>query len=196
MLLEMGAEPICLPIVPDERSAAEAALDKALALADVVLINGGSSKGEEDFNARILEQRGAALFHGVAAAPGRPMCVALIDHKPVINVPGPPLAVLYSMDWCVRAIVNRFLHKPMPQRQTVQGVLTEDLRAPGFMEILCMMDVEKTQQGYQLRPRSARGGNTAQALGAGAMYITKLGSHGHQAGETIQVELLRGEEEL
>jgi molybdopterin molybdotransferase/putative molybdopterin biosynthesis protein len=196
MLLEMGAEPICLPIVPDERSAAEAALDKALELADVVLINGGSSKGEEDFNARMLEQRGVALFHGVAAAPGRPMCVGLIDNKPVINVPGPPLAVLYSMDWCVRAIVNRLLHKPMPERQTIQGVLTEDLHAPGFMEILCMMEVTKTQEGYQVRPRSARGGNTAEALGAGALYITKLGSHGHRAGETIQVELLRGAEEL
>lgn len=196
MLIEMGAEPICFPIVPDKKAEAAAALDKALEQADVVIINGGSSKGEEDFNARLLEERGVSLLHGVAAAPGRPMCVALIDNKPVINMPGPPLAVLYGMDWCIRGIVNRLLHKPMPERQTIQGVLSEDLRAPGFMEILCMMDVCKTDAGYEVKAKPARGGNTADTLGAGARYITKLGSKGHQAGETIEVELLRGTEDF
>ncbi len=196
MLLEMGAEPVCFPIVPDKRDAAAAALDKALEQADVVLVNGGSSKGEEDFNAHLLEERGAALLHGVAAAPGRPMCIALIDNKPVINMPGPPLAVLYVMDWCIRAIVNRLLHKPMPERQTIQGVLTEDIHAPKFMEILCMMDVQKTESGYQVKAKPGRGSNTAETLGAGALYTTKLGTEGHKAGETIEVQLLRGAEDF
>lgn len=196
MLREMGAEPVCFPIVRDEKDAIKAALDKALEQADVVLINGGSSKGEEDFNARLLEERGAALLHGVAAAPGRPICVALIDNKPVINMPGPPLAVLYVMDWCIRAIVSRLLHKPMPERQTIQGVLTEDIHAPGFMEILCMMDVRKTDAGYEVKAKPGRGSGTSETLGAGALYITKLGSKGHQAGETIEVELLRGAEDF
>lgn len=196
MLREMGAEPVCFPIVKDVKGSIETALDKALEKADVVLINGGSSKGEEDFNARLLEERGAALLHGVAAAPGRPVCVALIDNKPVINIPGPPLAVLYVMDWCIRGIVNRLLHKPMPERRTIQGVLTEDLHAPGFMEILCMMDVQKTEAGYEVKAKPGRGSSTAEVLGAGALYITRLGSKGHQAGETVEVELLRGAEDF
>lgn len=196
LLMEMGAEPVCLPIVPDDRTAASAALDDALRQADVVVLNGGSSKGEEDFNARLLEEKGVALFHWVAAAPGKPMCVALIGNKPVINIPGPPLAVLYGMDWCIRAIVNRLLHRPMQKRRTISGVLTEEIRDPRDMEILCMMDVQRTETGYAVKQKPWRGGNIADALSAGAIYITKLGLDGHDAGEVLEVELLRGEEDF
>ena len=98
MLIEMGAEPILYPITKDSKEELNLVLDSALNDTDIIIISGGSSKGEEDFNARILEERGAALFHWVAAAPGKPMCVAMIDNKPVINIPGPPVAMFYGMD--------------------------------------------------------------------------------------------------
>lgn len=196
MLREMGAEPLCLPIVRDRKEAVAAALEQALQQADVVILNGGSSKGEEDFNARLLEERGAALFHWVAAAPGKPMCVAVIDNKPVINLPGPPMAVLYGMDWCIRAIVSRLLHKPMPERQTIEGILTEEIQVPANMEILCMMDVRKTPSGYEVKQKPWRGGNAADGLGAGAFYITELGRDCRRPGERIPVSLLRGAEDF
>lgn len=196
MLIEMGAEPICFSIIKDKKTDLESGLEQALQEADAVILNGGSSKGEEDFNARLLEERGAALFHWVAAAPGKPMCVAVIDNKPVINIPGPPQAVLYGMDWCIRAIVSRLLHKPMPQRQTIEGVLTDEIKAPADMEILCMMDVQKTEDGYAVKQKAWRGGTTADALGAGAFYITEPGRSCREKGEKLQVTLLRGLEDF
>ena len=49
------------------------ALRRALDECDIVLINGGSSKGEEDFNTEIIEEYGEMISHWVKAAPGRPM---------------------------------------------------------------------------------------------------------------------------
>ena len=196
MLTEMGAEPLCYPIVPDQPGALAEALEQALQAADILLLNGGSSKGAEDSNARLLEERGAALFHWVAAAPGKPLCVALIQNKPVINLPGPPMAVLYGMDWCVRAMVHRLLHKPMPRRQTIQGILTEPIQPPKDMEILCMMEVQPTQEGYLVKRKPWRGGSMADALGAGAVYVTELGREVCPAGETLEVTLLRGLEDF
>lgn len=196
MLLEMGAEPILYPIIRDCKEELTVALEKAVAEADVVVLSGGSSKGEEDFNARILEEKGAALFHWVAAAPGKPMCVAVIDNKPVINIPGPPVAMFYGMDWCIRAIVYRYLHLPMPKRQTISGKLTEDIAAPPAMEILCMMDVQRTEDGYHVKQKPWRGGSMPGTLGAGAFYITEFGTSVKYAGETVEVTLLRGEEEF
>lgn len=197
LLLEMGAEPVMYPVTADCAEDTAASLDRALKEADVVVLNGGSSKGEEDINARLLEERGAALFHWVAAAPGKPLCAALIDNKPVINIPGPPVAVLYGMDWCIRAIVHRLLHVPMPKRQTIQGVLTEEIAAPPTMEILCMMDVDHTEEGYRVRQKPWKGGGSmADTLGAGAIYITELGVSSKQPGETVEVTLLRGEEDF
>lgn len=186
MLTEMGAEPLCYPIVPDQSDALAAALEQALQAADVVLLNGGSSKGAEDFNTRMLEARGAVLFHWVAAAPGKPMCVAVIQNKPIINLLGPPLAVLYGMDWCVRAIVHRLLHKPLPRRQSIRRILTQPIHAPSDMEILCMMDVQPTQDGYLVKQKPWRRGSMADALGAGAVYVTELGREVCPAGEPLE----------
>lgn len=196
MLLEMGAEPVLFPITGDNREKLAAVLEDALAQADVVILSGGSSKGEEDFNARILEERGAALFHWVAAAPGKPMCVAVIDNKPVINVPGPPVAMFYGMDWCIRAIVHRLLHIPMPKRQTITGTLTEEITYPPHMEILCMMDMENTENGYQVRQKPWKGGSMVNTLGAGAFYITDMNVAGKHPGDKLEITLLRGEEEF
>lgn len=196
MLLEMGAEPLLYPITRDCKAELAVALEDAVSKADVVVISGGSSKGEEDFNARILEERGAALFHWVAAAPGKPMCVALVDHKPVINVPGPPTAMFYGMDWCIRAIVDRILHLPIPKRQTVRGELTEAISASPAMEILCMMDVEFSADGCKVKQKPWRDGSMADTLSAGAFYITELGASVKQPGELIDVTLLRDETEF
>ena len=73
MVRAWGAEVTCYPVVRDDEEALEAALDRALEAADIVLINGGSSRGEEDFNARLLERRGSYFRHGVRAVPGRPV---------------------------------------------------------------------------------------------------------------------------
>lgn len=196
MLFEMGAEPILYPITKDSKDELNHVLDNALHDADIIIISGGSSKGEEDFNARILEERGAALFHWVAAAPGKPMCVAIIDNKPVINIPGPPVAMFYGMDWCIRELVNKMLHLPMPKRCKIKGELTAEIAAPPSMEILCLMDIEQTDEGYKVKQKKWRGGSMVDTLSAGATYITELGTAVKHPGEIIEVTLLRDEREF
>ena len=120
----------------------------------------------------------------------------MIGGKPVIDLPGPPLAVLYGMDWCVRAMVCRMLRLPFPRRQTIAGKLTEPIAAPPSMEILCMMDVQKTAGGYNVKQKPWRGGSMADSLTAGAFYTTELGTARKEAGETIEVTLLRGAEDF
>jgi molybdopterin molybdotransferase len=196
LLREMGAEPILFPIIKDVKEEIESVLDRAIEQADIILINGGSSKGSEDYNARILEARGTVVCHGVAAAPGKPLCAAVLDNKPVVNIPGPSAAVFYEMDWCVRGLVNRLLHIPMPKRPCVTCTLTEAIQAPADMEILCKMNIHKSAGGYEGAQVSFRGGTVAETLCSDAMYVTKLGLSGHEAGEKIEVELLEGEEFL
>lgn len=72
MLEEWGASVEVFDIVIDDRAKLSASLDKALSTADVVLINGGSSCGSEDFNSFLLKERASYFSHGIKAVPGRP----------------------------------------------------------------------------------------------------------------------------
>lgn len=195
MLEELGAAPLCLPIVKDDPAAIDRALEAALQRADIVIINGGSSKGKEDYNTRALAQKGNLLCHGIAAAPGKPMSLTVIGGKLAVNLPGPSIGAYYGLEWCIRWAVNQFIRQPMPKRKTVKAVLTEALIGNPGMEFLCKMRLEKTSEGYRTAQVSFRGAHMAETLTAPAQYISKLGLEGHQVGEVLEVELLREEED-
>lgn len=194
-LLEMGAEPLLYPIVKDNPPALMSALEAALQKADIVVMNGGSSKGEEDFTPRVFKEMGKIFFHGIAAAPGRPLCLALIGGKPVINLPGPVLAAYYGLDWCIRAFVNHYLELPPLQRPKVTAVLTEDMSAPSSMDFLCKINLKKDSNGtYLATPLPFKTMSLGVCMSSNGLFISKIGEGDYKKGTVIQVELLRGAE--
>jgi molybdopterin molybdotransferase/putative molybdopterin biosynthesis protein len=191
MLIEMGAEPLCLPIVRDEPDALRAAVRAARAAADIVLICGGSSKGGEDFNADLIFEMGEKLFHWIASAPGRPMAAAMLDGAPLINMPGPPLAAYFVMDWCVRELVGHFLRQPKFRRKTVRASLPEGLEATEGMEILRKLELQESGDSYEARVIEMRASSTVKSLTASAQLVTDASPDGVMPGESIDIELLR-----
>lgn len=190
-LKAMGADVITFPIIRDEKEKLEQALNEALKQADLVVINGGSSKGGEDFNVHLLKEKGTVICHEVAAVPGRPISLALIEGKPVINIPGPTLAAYFATDWCLRAIVDRFLGTAGRRRQKVTGMLMEPLEQGGPVQILHRMNVEFDSEGNaEIYPIPMRGSSGAAQMASNAQYVTELFEGAHEKGEMLTVELV------
>ncbi|WP_196605485.1 molybdopterin molybdotransferase MoeA [Pectinatus haikarae] len=89
-LQEYNAEPIILPIVPDDRDALRKALEEAAEQADIILINAGSSKGTKDFTLDILESEGRVLVYELGCRPGKHSSFSFFRGKPVLGMAGPP----------------------------------------------------------------------------------------------------------
>jgi molybdopterin molybdotransferase/putative molybdopterin biosynthesis protein len=193
MIRDMGGEAVLHPLIPDDQNALEQAVNTLLPQVDILILNAGTSKGDEDYCGQLLERSGG-LFHGVAAVPGRPMSGAVMAGKPVLNLSGPALAAFYSLDWMVRALVCRYLGIPVPKRQRVRAALTAPLRCPPPMSMLCMMEVCQQLDGsFTATPLARRGPNAAGAgrqLMANGLYVTTPGEPDHQPGEIIEAELL------
>ncbi|MDR1713062.1 MAG: hypothetical protein LBR39_02755 [Coriobacteriales bacterium] len=190
MLSSYGAVPVIYPIVRDKAADLASALDQALVQADIVLINGGSSKGEEDLNTTLVRQRGTVLCHGVLAAPGRPTLIGLIDDKPVVVVPGPMVGCCYVFDWCIKAVVAHALGTAPEQHQQVQAILTSDLKSPQVLEFWNRLEVRQTPEGYTAEPLSLHRGSGPYRIGVtSGQYINQIGEPPHKAGETLTVEL-------
>ena len=67
---EAGCEPVEMEPLPDDLERVRDAVGRALGLADVVLLSGGTSKGAGDVNVRALEGFDpGVLVHGVALKP-------------------------------------------------------------------------------------------------------------------------------
>lgn len=125
LLREQGDEPIIFPIILDAKDALADALKEACEVADLVLINGGSSKGSEDFNSKLLEEDASYYRHGANIVPGRVLATSVIDGKPVVNLPGPTIGAFAATDWCVRYLIPHLQGIPMKPRAKVEARVVE-----------------------------------------------------------------------
>ena len=192
MLEQYGADTLAFPIVRDDPSALEAAFTEALHVADVVVINGGSAVGSEDFNVRMIEKCGYVIHHYIAAAPGRPLMMAVAAGKPVIDLPGPMIAAFYGTDWCLQAIVKRILDIPMTRRQTITATVATPAGAHPSIAMLQRWNVTRTDAGYVARYCNFQKGETAAALTSNALRVSPLGEKNLEIGQQIKLELLEG----
>lgn len=126
----MGAEPLMYSITKDMKDELRHNLLDAVSKADIVIINGGSSKGEEDFNTGLMQESGQLLFHWVRTAPGRPMSAAMIDGIPVINLAGPTTAALSGLKWVIKPMLQRMTGEDPDPFVYREAVLAKDMKSP------------------------------------------------------------------
>lgn len=172
LITGFGGIPTCYPIIPDDPDQLHSAFSRAFAENDIVLMSGGSSKGEEDYTTRILSENGTEIFRGVRCVPGRPMSGFLGDGKPLINLSGPPVAALHGMFWLVRPLIARFLGVRPPEPQKISAVLGEDVEFPGVMQAFRLFTIVRGDDGtYYAFPqgaqRSGKPGTSAVSGSAG-----------------------------
>ena len=91
-------------ILPDDPGAIQSALEKP---ADVLLIAGGTSTGQEDHAPVLIRQMGELAIHGIAMRPSSPAGMGLIDQTPVFLLPGNPVSCLCAYDFFSRIVVRR-----------------------------------------------------------------------------------------
>jgi molybdopterin molybdotransferase len=92
-----GGQALPFPITSDDRGAIEAALARAAATADVILVSGGVSMGEYDHVEAALATLSARIvFDGVAIRPGKPLVFAVLGGKPLFGLPGNPLSAMVT----------------------------------------------------------------------------------------------------
>jgi putative molybdopterin biosynthesis protein len=103
---EAGGEPVPFGAFPDDETALERAMRAALASCDMVVLSGGTSKGAGDLSHRIVAKLGDILVHGVALKPGKPLCLAVIDGKPLVVLPGFPTSAIFTFHAFVAPVIR------------------------------------------------------------------------------------------
>ena len=111
---ENGGEAVFFGAVPDDEEQLEAAMRGALATSDMLVLSGGTSKGAGDVSHRIVARLGkpGIIAHGVALKPGKPLCLAVCDGKPVIILPGFPTSAMFTFHDMIVPVLRRMAGLP------------------------------------------------------------------------------------
>ncbi len=188
LLESWGAQVVRYPICKDIQCNLEDMLQKALLEGDIVLINGGSSKGSEDFNTRMIRSRSTYFQHGARSVPGFPVGAGMVEGKPVINLPGPPMAAFSVVHWCAKALVFRGLGIPVPMPKTTEAILQEEMKAPEKLDFYQRLYLKESSQGILAFPMKQERGARCMALCNG-LIVLRAGSY-YEKGQRILVEWL------
>ena len=102
-----GVQVNFLGVVKDEYKDLKNIIDKALGKSNIVILSGGTSKGEGDIGPRVLEDYDdiEILIHGVKIKPGKPIIFVKIKEKILFILPGYPTSALS----CFYVFIDNFL---------------------------------------------------------------------------------------
>ena len=103
------------PIIPDDKEKVKEALTKASEIADIILINAGSSKGTKDFTLDLLETEGEVLVYELGCRPGKHSSFSKFNQKPVLGIAGPPNGAELAMRFYLKAIIQAYYHQKFKQ---------------------------------------------------------------------------------
>lgn len=106
---QAGARTLDLGIVPDDRDAISAAIDRAITDgADVIVTSGGASVGEHDLVRSVLTAKGGELdFWKIAMRPGKPLMAGMVGGRRILGLPGNPVASLVCSHVFLKPLVAR-----------------------------------------------------------------------------------------
>ena len=187
-LIEWGAQPIIFPIIGDDHDMLRSALEKAIEISDIVVINAGSSKGSKDYTVDILEEMGEVLVYELGHGPGKHCSFTIVGDTPVIGIAGPPGGAEITSRYYVKQAVNKYLLQPQSVFEEIEVTLDFDLD-PIIFDFCVALHISIRDGEYianrvmfdNTRPHMIQKTN-------GNLYLKK--GDFHKKGDKVKVELI------
>jgi putative molybdopterin biosynthesis protein len=193
---EWGGAATRLAPVPDRRELLRAAVEQALAEADIVVVNAGSSAGSEDYTAPVLAELGEVAVHGAAIRPGHPVILAVVGGKPVLGLPGYPVSAALTADLFLRPLVYRMQRLQPPPRPTQQAVMSRKLLSPMGEDEFVRVTLGQVDGRTIATPLTRGAGVVMSLVRADGLVTIPRFSEGLHSGAEVTVELLRDAAEI
>jgi molybdopterin molybdotransferase len=155
--------------------------------ADVVLVSGGSSVGQEDYAAQLVAEHGELAIHGIAMRPSSPTGMGRLDGQIVFLLPGNPVSCLCAYDFfagrAIRALGGRSIGWPY---RKMSGVLARKISSVvGRLDYARVRVVEGAVEPLAIAGASILTSTTR----ADGFVLVLADSEGYPAGAAVDVFL-------
>lgn len=189
-LTRWKAESTIHPLIEDNEALIKDAVAKGLDDHDMILINAGTSKGREDFTTPIIEAFGEVLVHGVSMHPGHPVVLGIIQNKPVIGVPGYPVATWVTLTQFVLPFLEKYYGCKLQPRHLVKAKLAKKVYSSlGEIEFI-RIRLEDTEDGKIVHQITGKASALSSLIKADGILQVPEAVSGYPQGEAVDILLL------
>ena len=192
MLGAFGVQVINYGIVIDNEALLTEKVTKAAAECDAVLLSGGSSVGVKDAACRIIESMGKLLLHGIAIKPGKPTIIGKAGPKPLVGLPGHPVAAYFVTKLFILPLLGRLMGR-VQENYTTTAKITESVSANhGRAQYHCCR-LERRNGELYAYPIRGKSGLITTLAGADGYFCIDRDCEGLPQDAEIQVTVSSGD---
>ncbi len=132
LVQQYGGVPKRAGIASDTIEALTAAIQQALADADLLITSAGVSRGDFDVVKEVLVREGAIDFWTVRMKPGKPLAFGRFDapdgrRVPHIGLPGNPVSSLLAFELFGRFAIHKLMGREPQARPLVRAIAEDDI---------------------------------------------------------------------
>jgi len=188
---ELGGTAVHLGVVPDDEAALASALGRGLEC-DVVVFSGGTSKGAGDLSYRVLHglREPGVVAHGVALKPGKPICLAVSDGKPVVVLPGFPTSAIFTFHEFLAPVIRAFAGLPPERKEHVAATLPMRVNSERGRTEYLLVGLIRGPRGLLAYPMGKGSGSVTTFSGADGFITIDQHTEIVDAGSEVSVQLL------
>jgi putative molybdopterin biosynthesis protein len=188
---ELGGVPVHLGVIADDEDALAQALAHGLQ-SDAVVFSGGTSKGAGDLSYRVVHalRNPGVVAHGVALKPGKPICLAVTDSKPVVILPGFPTSAIFTFHEFLAPVLRAYAGLPLERRQNVAATLPMRVNSERGRTEYLLVGLVEGQHGFSAYPMGKGSGSVTTFSGADGFITIDQHTEILDAGSTVSVQLL------
>ena len=182
LITSIGATVTHFPIVPDDKKKIKAAVKRAIPDHDIILISGGSSKGKKDYTAAVIEELGTIIVNGIAIIPAKTTILGEIDGKPIIGMPGYPIANYTILREIVLPLLSWYGCE-IPEYPSIPVTLGSTIHSSTGFEEFVLATVGKIQDRWIAVPFPRGAGVQMHMVRSHAYLKIPAGKHELKSGE-------------
>jgi putative molybdopterin biosynthesis protein len=188
---ELGGTPVQLGVIPDDDEALAQALTRGLE-SDLVVFSGGTSKGAGDLSYRVVSglRDPGVVAHGVALKPGKPICLAVTDGKPVVILPGFPTSAIFTFHEFLAPVIRAYAGLPPEHRQSAAATLPMRVNSERGRTEYLLVGLVQGQEGLAAYPMGKGSGSVTTFSGADGFITIDQHTEILDAGSPVAVQLL------
>ena len=196
LVRQWGGEPVVCDPVPDDFVAIREAVSSGLQSSDVVAINAGSSAGDADYTASVIESLGTLQVHGIAVRPGHPVALGVASGKAVMGIPGYPVSAALTAELLLLPLLERLLGSSLPARPRIRANITRKVVSPTGEDEFLRVAVGRVGSRMIATPVQRGAGVVMSLVRADGIVRIPRHTEGVDTGAEVEVELLRPLEEV
>jgi putative molybdopterin biosynthesis protein len=196
LVTEWGGHPVRFSPVPDDPELLQQTLRKACELYDVVVINAGSSAGSEDYTALAINALGEVVLHGTDIKPGKPVILGIVRGRPVLGIPGYPVSAYITFHLFGKRLIHELQAIEPPEPEKITARISRQAASSLGQEEFLRVKLGRVGGNLIATPVSRGAGVLMSLVRADGFVRIPAMSEGFGAGAEVQVEMLRGKDEI